>query len=170
MCLVTPTIHFSPSVWCLARLGRGKKAAVRILLLEIPIGQTAPNPELFTKNRLKNLNRIILPSGCLFLLGASPWPRAVNRVHVSLGLDQGCHEGLRGVGPLCPGVWFSASEADVLAGAAQAHRSPRATGGARQRGSSAAAESTINPPCSSLLGAAGTRCSSRMAMLWTWGR
>lgn len=66
--LSLPQFSSLPAAGVLPGSGEEKKSLSEFLL-EIPIGQTAPNPELFTKNRLQILNRIILPSGCLFLLG-----------------------------------------------------------------------------------------------------
>lgn len=81
-------------------------------LLEIPIGQTAPNPELFTKNRLKNLNRIIiLPSSCLFPLRMSPWFQQQKGLGVPEGVMRTFLGGQRG--PLCPTVCLLAPEADI---------------------------------------------------------
>lgn len=83
-------------------------------LLEIPIGQTAPNPELFTKNRLKNLNRIIiLPSSCLFPLRMSPWFQQQKGLGVPEGVMRTFLGGQRGVGPLCPTVCLLAPKADI---------------------------------------------------------
>jgi len=139
--LVTPTIHFSPGGWCRARLRRDRNPLSEFLL-QIPIGQKAPNRELFTKNRLKNLNRIILPSGCRCLRGASPGRRGGSGGLGGWagGVARTCLGGQRGVGPSHPGVWLWAAEADVPM---PRHIRPRAAGGAGQRVGTAA-ESPVN--------------------------
>lgn len=85
LCLVTPTIHFSPKVWCLARLRREKKICCQNYYLKSPSGkrpQIASFYILFlTKNRLKNSNRGIVP-----LVSAGSKAPAARKVRASPGL------------------------------------------------------------------------------------